>query len=94
MHLNVFHHASWHVVHHVKQNIIYYVWCTRVRRFVLIKFRRRCIHRGVGAKSNFWIFSVNSNLLCNASKPQSINLSLVFTNLYYTLSLVRCALSD
>ena len=30
----------------------------------------------------------------NTGKPRSINPSLVFTNPYYTLSLVRCALSN
>jgi hypothetical protein len=35
-----------------------------------------------------------TNLLCNAGKPQSINPLLVFTILYYTLSLVKCALSN
>jgi hypothetical protein len=34
--------------------------------------------------------SVESNLLSNVGKPWSINPSLVFTNLYYTLSLMRC----
>jgi hypothetical protein len=37
---------------------------------------------------------VETNLLCNAGKPRSINPSLVFTNLYYILSLMRCALSN
>ena len=44
--------------------------------------------------SNSVILSMEPNLLCNAGKPWCINSLLVFTNLYYTLSLVRYALSN
>jgi hypothetical protein len=48
----------------------------------------------IGARSNSCDPAVETNLLCSVGKPRSINPSLVFINLYYTLSLVRCALSD
>ena len=66
----------------------------RVRRLVLIKFRGKVHPPEVLVPSLTLGPFYGTNLLWNAGKPQSINPSLVFTNLYYTLSLVRCALSN
>ena len=70
MHLNICHHASWHVVHHVKQSIIYYVWCTSVRRLVLdLSFGEGSSTHGVGAKSNIWISLWNLSFSATKATP-------------------------
>jgi hypothetical protein len=66
-----------------------------VRRIIAKQVLKKGSSSGdVDAKIDFGNSSVILTIPCNTGKHWSINPSLCFINLYYTLSLVRCALGE
>jgi hypothetical protein len=79
MHLCVFHHASWHALHHVKQAS--FITCSayegeKIRADQVLEK----VHPSVLLVPSLTpMILCETNLLYNAGKPWSINPSLVFT---------------